>query len=555
MQAIGLRVPPWFVITTSACAAYFDYGERLPLGLEAELQEGVRRLEVWSDRSIADLARPLLLSVRSGAAVSMPGMMDTVTNLGMNAEVEGALAEETGNPTFAAEVHRRFSAGFGRLVLGSTKELDGIKSVADIHRVLQKDTRSTVPSDVWSQLHQAIGAVFASSRSRRATAYRRYHNIVDDLGTSVTVQAMVFGNLDDRSGTGVIFSRDPATGRREPYGEFIHRGQGEDLVSGRITPQPLEYLARKQPEVYEDLLTAASLLEADGRDAQDVEFTVQSGTLFLLQARPAKRTARAAVRIAVDLVHEGTITPTEALNRVTAEQVRSLLRPTVETATIERADILATGTSACPGAATGIAVANPEQAQGRPDTILVRPFTSPDDIEDMTAARAVVTEQGGATSHAAVVCRALDIPCVVGCGTGATMTLIGRPITVDATNGNIYDGAIATRRLTETDDNDLHLLTQWAQERAPLIVVGTDDTELFEEPVFDADKTAALATADEEPPPIPPGARTVKGAIFSSIKGLTAALKANVRVVSTPHRLPTLLNAIAADNARSDNRM
>jgi pyruvate, orthophosphate dikinase len=541
MRSLGLRVPPAFVVTTQACAAYFA-GGALPEGLVEELEAGIRLLEAGLGRTFGGGERPLLVSVRSGAAISMPGMMDTVLDLGCTDAVERALAAETGDAAFAAEVHRRFCGFYGRLVLGCTEELDELPDTAAVRATVLEDTGEHIPDDPWEQLRAAVAAVFASSRSRRAVAYRKHYGIPDDLGTAVTVQAMVFGNLDDLSGTGVLFTRDPVNGAREPYGEYLERGQGEDVVSGRVTPKPLAHLAERSPQVHAELLQAAQCLDTEGRDAQDIEFTVQRGELFLLQSRPAKRTARAAVRIAVALVDEGAIEPADAVRRVTAEQVRTLLRPEIAPGAAEGVPPLAAGVGASPGVGTGIAVATPEEAQARAGSVLVRRSTSPDDVHGMIAAVAVVTEQGGATSHAAVVSRALDTPCVVGCGPGTVDRLVGRTVTVDATKGLVYDGVIPTSAVEEGSDDDLRRLTAWA-DQVVSVRVDADGTGAVD-PVFDAD-TIAPEELGEHLPAIPPGTRTVRGAVFATPDGVRAALDAGVEVIVAPHRLPVLLTAIA----------
>lgn len=544
MRSLGLRVPPAFVVTTDACAAYFA-GGGLPGGLAAELEAGIRGLEAELGRTFGGGERPLLVSVRSGAAVSMPGMMDTILDLGCTDTVEAALAAETGDPVFAAEVHRRFAGFYGRLVLGCTEELEDLADTAAVRSAIHADTGETVPDDPWAQLHGAVASVFASSRSRRAVAYRRHYGIPDDLGTAVTIQAMVFGNLDDDSGTGVLFTRNPVTGAREAYGEYLQRGQGEDVVSGRITPKPLEHLAGRLPTVHAELLRAAQRLDTEGRDAQDIEFTVQHGELFLLQSRPAKRTARAAVRVAVALVDEGTIGPDEAVDRVTAEQVRTLLRPELADGAADGIEPLVTGTAASPGVVTGTAVGTPEEAQRTPGSVLVRRSTSPDDVHGMIAAVAVVTEQGGTTSHAAVVGRALDTPCVVGCGEGTVERLLGREVTVDATAGRVYPGRLATSAVSEDGDDDLARLAGWAAATAPVRVLDDAGAGDLPEPVFDADDVAPEEVG-ESIPAVPEGTRTVRGAAFSTPEGVRAAVDAGVEVIVAAHRLPVLLAATAA---------
>jgi len=340
----------------------------------------------------------------------------------------------------------------------------------------------------------------------------------------------------------VLFTRDPVNGAREPYGEYLERGQGEDVVSGRVTPKPLAHLAERAPQVHAELLLAAQCLDTEGRDAQDIEFTVQRGELFLLQSRPAKRTARAAVRIAVALVDEGAIAPSDAVRRVTAEQVRTLLRPEIAPGAADGVQPIAAGVGASPGVGTGIVVATPEEAQARPGSVLVRRSTSPDDVHGMIVAVAVVTEQGGTTSHAAVVSRALDTPCVVGCGAGTVDRLVGRTVTVDATKGLVYDGVLPTSAVEEGSDDDLRRLTEWA-DQVVSVRVDADGTGAVA-PVFDAD-TIPPEELGEHLPAIPPGTRTVRGAVFATPDGVRAALDAGVEVIVAPHRLPVLLTAIA----------
>ncbi|MGX1807284.1 pyruvate, phosphate dikinase [Nocardia sp. NPDC055321] len=443
MRALGLPVPPAFVITTDAWA---DYTRRGVIADEIweRVRAGIAMIERGTGRSFGGARRPLLVSVRSGSAVSMPGMMDTVLNLGMTDEVQAALAAETSNPVYANDTRDRFVHQYRETVLGAA---DGV-----------------VPADPWQQLRGAIEAVFRSWDSARAKTYRRNRGVPDALGTAVTVQAMVFGNLDERSGTGVLFSRNPNTGDGPVYGEWLVGGQGEDVVSGRLTPRPLADLAATQPAVHARLIAATELLERDGRDMQDIEFTVESGTLWMLQSRPAKRTARAATRAAVAMVAEGLIDAGEALDRVTADQVREVLRPaTGDTAGHEP---LARGESACPGLASGVVVVDPDEAEARAeageDVILVRPTTSPDDLHGMIAARAIVTELGGTTSHAALVSRELGRPCVVGCGPGVVAALVGRTVTVDGGAGLVLSGQITAKPVEQSVLDDVARLAEWA---------------------------------------------------------------------------------------------
>lgn len=548
MASLGLRVPPAFVVTTEACAAYFDGAQALPDGLLDEVRLGVEGLERDLGRTFGGGDRPLLVSVRSGAAVSMPGMMDTILNLGMNDEVERCIARESGSESFAQEVHRRFVAFYGQLVLGCVGDLDEFTSVADVRNAIADESGSQVPQDPWEQLAAAVASVFASSRTRRAIAYRKHHGIRQDLGTAVTVQGMVFGNLDDSSGTGVLFSRNPLTGENECYGEYLPRGQGEDVVSGKVTPLPLTALAERAPDVHAELMRASVLLDTQGRDAQDIEFTVQQGVLYLLQSRSAKRTARAAARIAADLVREQRISADEALRRVTAEQITALLRPVVADGAAASAEVLAEGVCASPGVASGLAVATPEEAENIPGAILVRRTTSPEDIHGMIAAAAVVTEFGGATSHAAVVSRALDTPCIVGCGDGSSASLIGKTITVDASTGTVYSGVLETSTVDELDDESLRLLVDLAVERSPIDV--RRDPAGIPEPLFDSDPVVAELDADTSPE-IPAGTASVTGAWFGTPEGIRAALAAGVQTIVARHVLPVLLTALTV--AKEDN--
>ncbi|MFE0749028.1 pyruvate, phosphate dikinase [Gordonia sp. NPDC058843] len=547
MTQLGLNVPPAIVITTSSCAQYFENGRRITDELFAEIERGIAYLEERTGRTFGSGPKPLFVSVRSGAAVSMPGMMDTVLNLGVNDETEKALAVESGRPDFAADVRRRFCALYGKLVGGSLEDLEDLPDTPSVLAALAEDTGHTVPDDARVALRESVASVFESSRSRRAKAYRAHYGIPDDIGTAVTIQAMVFGNLDDDSGTGVLFTRNPLSGRREPYGEYLPRGQGEDVVSGRVTPRPLTWLADNRPDLYGELVAAAELLDREGRDAMDIEFTIQHGTLYLLQSRPAKRTAEAAVRIATALVAEGVIDTATACERVTADQTRHLLRPTLDPSKVGDHTPIATGVCASPGFAVGIAVASSEEAQQNPGSILVRDATSPEDVHGMIAAAAVVTERGGSTSHAAVVSRALDTPCVVGCGAGSSAELIGRLITVDANGGRVFAGRLEGRVNSVDDDEDLASLLAWARELAPVTVVETVSQAV--EDVFDADR--AVAESGEELPSVPAGAKAVSGAFFDTDEGVAAALAAGASVIVSSNPLPVLLAAIAHRKAQS----
>ncbi|WLP88531.1 pyruvate, phosphate dikinase [Gordonia sp. NB41Y] len=429
MRSLGLPVPPAFAITTPVCARFHEAGGTLP----AEVWEGVvaalHVLEEQTGKTFGKGPFPLLVSVRSGAAQSMPGMMDTVLNLGLTEQLTAELAAATGDPEWADDTWKRFCAGYGEIVLG--------------------DATAAPPADPFDQLREAIGAVFRSWTNDRVTAYRRHHSLGEGGGTAVTVQAMVFGNRDGESGTGVVFSRDPATGDPRLFGEWLSRAQGEDVVSGERTPETIDRFRTHSPALHDDLAAIATTLEAEHRDLVDIEFTVESGTLYMLQCRSGKRSARAAVRIAVDLVREGLIGRAEAVERISAEQAQTLARQsTADTG----AELLASGIGAGPGAAVGVVHTDTDEAcaaaaRGE-KVVLVRPSTSPADVPAMFDAVAVVTEVGGTTSHAALVCREIGVPCVVGCGTGLSESLAGQTVTVDGSTGKVYAGDVLSTEST-----------------------------------------------------------------------------------------------------------
>jgi pyruvate, orthophosphate dikinase len=464
LRALGLPVPEAFVLTTDVCHRFYaaegmpaadglpatdvlagrdvTAARDLPADVWPQVSAAMERLEARTGRRFGHGERPLLVAVRSGAAVSMPGMMDTILNLGMTDRVERALAEATGDAGYAADTRRRFAAQF-RTIVGRP-----------------------APDDPGEQLRLAVLAVLESWRSRRAVRYRRDRGIPEQGGTAVIVQRMVFGNLDARSGTGVLFSRNPLTGSAEPYGEWLPRGQGEEVVSGRSDALPLAALGESMPQVHASLLAAAARLERDGRDVQDVEFTVEAGRLWLLQSRAARCSPEAVVRHSAQLCREGLIGPGEALGRITPEQIEQLLAPRPDPMAVRTARVLARGKPACPGTAVGIVVTDADEAEERADegVVLARPTTDPDDVPAMSVSRGVVTEHGGSTSHAAVVCRELALPCVVGCGTGTLAGLAGRTVTVDAGLGVIYDGALPIVSPAAPDDPDLITLTGWARQ-------------------------------------------------------------------------------------------
>jgi pyruvate,orthophosphate dikinase len=488
--------------------------------------------------------------VRSGAAISMPGMMDTVLNLGINEATEAALAAEAGDPRFAADTHRRFLELYAGIVLKLAVDTEAARDAAVLTAAIAAQG-GQVPDTARAQLHAAVEAVFASWNSRRAKKYRKHHDIPDSLGTAVTIQAMVFGNLDDASGTGVLFSRNPLTGDPAPYGEYLHRAQGEDVVSGKFTPEPLSALEAAHPALHAQLMEAAARLEAENGDVQDIEFTVQQGTLYLLQSRSAKRAPAAAVRFAVDMVDEGRVDIDTALGRVSAEQVRTLLKPRLAGGAADGAEIVAQGEIACQGVGVGLVVTDSDEAERRhaagEAVVLARATTSPEDVHGMIAAVAVVTEQGGSTSHAAVVGRALGVPCLVGCGVGSVTALAGRAVTVDANAGVIYAGALAVETPSESDDPRLARLTAWAAERSPLHVAPLDQAPAD---AFDLDH----AEGGEDPARLPDliaGHRVVRGGAIESDAGVAAALAAGVTTIAARHPLPVMLAAMAAARATS----
>jgi pyruvate,orthophosphate dikinase len=449
MLGLGLPVPPAFTLTCDECIRFHRSGETLEDDVREMIMEGIGRLQEATGRGFGDPDKPLLVSVRSGAAQSMPGMMDTILNLGMTDAVERGLSEQSGSPRYARDTARRFKEQYAQIV------------------------GTPPPTEPVAQLFGAVGAVFASWFSARAVAYRAHHAFDEGAGTSVTVQAMVFGNLDDDSGTGVLFSRNPLSGDPAPYGEWLPRGQGEDVVSGRFDALPLRALQEQHPQVHDQLLETAATLERVGRDVQDIEYTVESGRLYLLQTRAAKRSPDAAVRIAVALHDEGVLSVDEAIGHVSDAQVRALLRPHVEPAAKATATVLARGEPACPGVGRGRVVTDVEEAEDLDDqgidVVLVRPTTDPNDVAGMIVAKAVVTEIGGATSHAAVVSRELHTPCVVGCGEGAVGALTGREVTVDGSTGEIYDGILPEAAVSEEAMPELARMAKWVRAKAPKV--------------------------------------------------------------------------------------
>jgi len=440
MTNLGIPVPLGFTISTVACKYYYHNGEKWPQGLEEELKQAMRRLEEVTGKKFGDEENPLLVSVRSGAAISMPGMMDTILNLGLNDETVQGLIKKTDNPRFGYDAYRRFVQMFGNVVLGiehsefeqlleKKKKEKGVELdtelsaqdlkqlVSEFKKLIKEKTGKDFPEEAWEQLKMAVNAVFASWNNKRAITYREIHKIPHDLGTAVNVQTMVFGNMGDNSGTGVAFTRNPSTGEKQFYGEFLINAQGEDVVAGIRTPEPIERLEKQMPQIYKQLCEIFEKLEKHYRDMQDVEFTIEEGTLYLLQTRTGKRTALAAVNIAVDMVNEGLISEQEAIMRIKPEQLDQLLHPMIDPN--EKVQVIAKGLPASPGAAVGKVVFSSdeaiERAENGEDVILVRAETSPEDIGGMAKAQGILTARGGMTSHAAVVGRGMGKCCVVGC--------------------------------------------------------------------------------------------------------------------------------------------
>ena len=554
MLSLGLPVPPAFVVTTQACRAFLADGS-LPAGLEEEIAQGIAYLEARTERTFGHGPKPLLVSVRSGAPISMPGMMDTVLNLGITPQTEASLAAECGDAAFARDVHRRFHDLYAHIVLKAAAcEFDGKANAADWDAQIRAATGASLPESLRERLFAAVRAVFDSWNSRRARRYRDHHGIPHELGTAVTIQAMVFGNLDARSGTGVLFSRNPLTGAPQPYGEYLARAQGEDVVSGKFTPDALSAMRASVPAAHAALMSAASTLERASGDVQDIEFTVQNGELYLLQSRAAKRAPAAAVRIAVDMVREGLIDEDVALARVTPEQVRLLLAPHLAGGEADRAEVLATGEGACPGVGRGIVVTDADAAEARAKAgeavILARPTTSPEDVHGMLAAKAVITETGGSTSHAAVVSRALGLPCVVGCGSGKLAALAGRSVTVDGAFGRVFAGSLDVVTPREEDDENLAFFAAWARRRSPLAVLRPGDAAAG--PVVDL----AALDGGEDPARLPAllgGAKGARGGAIASDEGVRAALQAKLDFIIGEPVLPLLLAAIHAGRQQPDD--
>ena len=503
MTRAGLPVPPGFTITTEACNDYFGAGEKLPEGLWDDVLEALHEVERETGKGFGDEKNPLLVSVRSGAKFSMPGMMDTVLNLGLNERTLPGLIALTGNERFGWDAYRRFIQMFGRIVMGVSGErfdeaLENAKKAygasgdtdldaaalrelsAEFKGIVRQDTGRDFPDDPLDQLDLAIKAVFASWFGKRARDYRDFNKIPHDLGTAVNVVTMVFGNMGWDSGTGVAFTRDPSTGERQLFGEYLTNAQGEDVVAGIRTPRRIGQMQEEMPAVYEEFQRIAERLERHYRDMQDMEFTIERGRLFMLQTRNAKRTAAAAVKVAADMVDEGIITPAEAVARIEPAQVDQLLRAQFDAKAKGGATRVAKGLNASPGAAVGRAVFDADTAVewvGRGErVVLVRVETSPDDFHGMAVAQGILTARGGATSHAAVVARQIGKPCVAGCSellvdyatkratTPSGAFGEGDWISLDGATGEAFLGQLPTVSARFEDQPELKRILGWADE-------------------------------------------------------------------------------------------
>ena len=525
MTVLGMPVPQGFTVSTEACTKYYEDGEIVSPEIEAEIFENLSKMEAVCGKKFGDVSNPLLVSVRSGARASMPGMMDTVLNLGLNDAVAESLAKLTGNPRFVYDSYRRFIQMFSDVVMElpksefekfieELKEKRGVEFDADLttedmqelvktFKTFYKEKKGAdFPTDPKTQLLESIKAVFRSWNNARAITYRRMNDIPGSWGTAVNVQSMVFGNMGDDSGTGVAFTRDPSTGEKKLYGEFLMNAQGEDVVAGIRTPQTIDQLKETNRAVYDEFVSFANKLEDHYKDMQDMEFTIERGKLYMLQTRNGKRTAQAALKIAVDLVADGMCTKEEALLKIDAKQLDSLLHPQFEPAALKAAAPVANGLAASPGAACGaiyFTADDTKKAAANGPVLLVRNETSPEDIEGMDAAQGILTATGGRTSHAAVVARGMGTCCVAGCGAirineaGKFLTVNGQRVnegefmSLDGTTGNVYIGKLPT--VAAEVSGDFSVIMGWADEIRTMKVRTNADTP--------ADAEAAVAFGAE----------------------------------------------------------
>ncbi|MBO8139188.1 MAG: pyruvate, phosphate dikinase [Thermosipho sp. (in: Bacteria)] len=503
MTNLGIPVPPGFTISTEVCKYFYDHGRTYPDDLKVQVDEALKKLEEVTGKKLGDPENPLLVSVRSGAAISMPGMMDTILNLGLNDETVKGLANLTNNERFAYDAYRRFLQMFGDTALGIPHsefekalearkkakgvkldvelDADDLKALVEDYKEIYKKYGKEFPQDTYKQLWAAIDAVFGSWMNERAIKYRQINNIKEDelLGTAVNIVTMVFGNMGDDCGTGVCFTRNPNTGEKKPYGEFLQNAQGEDVVAGIRTPVPLEELKKINEAVYNELISIMEKLEKHYKDMQDIEFTIEKGKLYILQTRNGKRTSQAAIKIAVDLVHEGLIDKETAVMRVKPEDVERVLHAKFDENELKNSKVIAKGLPASPGAATGKiyfdAAKAEEMAKKGETVILVRPETSPEDVGGMNAAEGILTARGGMTSHAAVVARGMGKPAVVGAEeivvdeealefrVNDVVVKEGDWISIDGTTGNVYLGKITTVKPQGLEGEVAELLS-WADE-------------------------------------------------------------------------------------------
>jgi pyruvate, orthophosphate dikinase len=504
MTRLGLPVPPGFIITTEICEKFYEAGRRLPDGLMDEVRKSIRRLEGLTGKRFGERENPLLVSVRSGSPVSMPGMMDTILNLGLNDETVEGLANQSGNPEFAWDTYWRFMQMLGKIILGidarkfngiaagkDLSNLEVLKTIVMSSKFLCEETGKKFPADPYKQLELAIDAVFRSWMGKRAVEYRKQYNITQDMagGTAVTIVAMVFGNMGSDSCTGVVFTRDPETGEKRLYGDYLVNAQGEDVVSGKTTPNHIDTLVSKMPVVYRHLLEVTQKLENHFKEPQDVEFTVEKGRLYILQTRAAKMNAVAAVKTSVDLYREGLISKIAALERINPEALEQLLYRRIDPHFKQKP--IATGVGASPGAASGITVFDiaTAEALGKKGekVILVREDTKPDDVPAFFQSVGILTSRGGKTSHAAVVARGMGKPCIVGCSqieinadgksfsvNGKKMVAAGQKITIDGSTGRVYVGEVPT--FEPEISLEFKELLQWSSEMKGIKIRANADT-------------------------------------------------------------------------------
>ena len=512
MTNIGLPVPPGFTITTEVCNLFYELGEKYPEGLNEQIDENLKKLEVEMGMTFGDKENPLLVSVRSGAAISMPGMMDTVLNLGLNDTTINSLIKKTGNERFSWDSYRRFIQMFGDVVMEVEHDkfeeaLQAIKSknkvkldtelsadnlkelVSEYKKIIEKEKGISFPQDPKEQLKMSIDAVFGSWNNKRAITYRNLHDIPHNIGTAVNVQVMVFGNMGNNSGTGVAFTRNPATGENVEYGEYLINAQGEDVVAGIRTPKPISNLKKEMPGIFNQLINIFKKLEQHYTDTQDLEFTIQEGKLYMLQTRTGKRTAGAALKIAVDMVNEGLIDKKTAVLRVEPEQLDQLLHKQLDEKSKANAELVAKGLPASPGAALGRVVFDADDAvkeSKNREVILVRTETSPEDIEGMAVAQGILTARGGMTSHAAVVARGMGKCCIAGCEdikvfeeeqyftASGKKVKRGDWVTLDGSTGEVFLGRISVVDPEVTGDFEIFM--DWVNEFKTIGVRANADT-------------------------------------------------------------------------------